>query len=344
MADGSPGRGNPRGPQAQTPSARKQRETEDDHRDLTARACVRDAGARAPPVGRARPRSLRWRRAGPPATPARYPERLHRSRQIRPGHRRRERCSWRSCVRSLQAPQEIPLEDCHGGSYWSTGESAPRVRWGARPLPGRGVWTGSPPPLAVFRVHTLRPIPVPPSGSLRFRKLLEQVHRRDAKRLGERFERIERGRPSGRARAWRCRRSRPPLFVPRRLRRLLNRFLGYYNEDRTHLGVGKDSPHGRPVEFRPSPSATVASLPRVGGLHRRYAWRHAAWAVSPQVAHRDLAAKPPSPITDRESCVLGPVAACFPPKARCHMPHRTPPFPRTVNWRGTGGHSGRGHR
>ena len=32
------------------------------------------------------------------------------------------------------------------------------------------------------------------------------------------------------------------------LRRLLDSFIDYYNRDRTHLGVGKDSPLGRPVE------------------------------------------------------------------------------------------------
>lgn len=60
------------------------------------------------------------------------------------------------------------------------------------------------------------------------------------------------------------------------LRLLLEGFVRYYHHDRTHLGLGKDSPRGRPVEPRPAPAATVVSLPRVGGLHRRYAWRRAA--------------------------------------------------------------------
>jgi putative transposase len=60
------------------------------------------------------------------------------------------------------------------------------------------------------------------------------------------------------------------------LRGLLEEFSGYYHEDRTHLGIGKDTPHGRPVDTRSARSATVVSLPRVGGLHRRYAWRRAA--------------------------------------------------------------------
>jgi hypothetical protein len=60
------------------------------------------------------------------------------------------------------------------------------------------------------------------------------------------------------------------------LHRLLESFIASYHQDRTHLGLSKDSPRGRPVECRPNPVAAVVSLPRVGGLHRRYAWRTAA--------------------------------------------------------------------
>jgi transposase InsO family protein len=62
----------------------------------------------------------------------------------------------------------------------------------------------------------------------------------------------------------------------RHLRQLIESFVTYYNVDRTHIGVGKDSPCGRPVEQRPGQRANVVSLPRVGGLHHRYAWRQAA--------------------------------------------------------------------
>jgi transposase InsO family protein len=58
------------------------------------------------------------------------------------------------------------------------------------------------------------------------------------------------------------------------LRRLLGSFIAYYNGDRTHLGLSKGSPFGRPIERRPAGSTSgVVSLPRVGGLHHRYAWR-----------------------------------------------------------------------
>lgn len=60
------------------------------------------------------------------------------------------------------------------------------------------------------------------------------------------------------------------------LRRLLRDFLDYYHTDRTHLSLGKDPPITRAVCPPISPSATVASLPRVGGLHHRYEWREAA--------------------------------------------------------------------
>jgi transposase InsO family protein len=61
------------------------------------------------------------------------------------------------------------------------------------------------------------------------------------------------------------------------LRGLLDSFIGHYNLDRTHLGLGKDSPLGRPVEQPTAgPTSNVVSLPRVGGLHHRYAWRRAA--------------------------------------------------------------------
>jgi len=60
------------------------------------------------------------------------------------------------------------------------------------------------------------------------------------------------------------------------LLRLLGQFLAYYHSDRTHLSLGKDPPMTRAVCPRASPCATVASLPRVGGLHHRYEWREAA--------------------------------------------------------------------
>ena len=60
------------------------------------------------------------------------------------------------------------------------------------------------------------------------------------------------------------------------LHRLLTEYVRYYHEDLCHLALEKDSPFGRPMTQRPSPSAKVVSLPRVGGIHHRYEWRDAA--------------------------------------------------------------------
>jgi len=62
----------------------------------------------------------------------------------------------------------------------------------------------------------------------------------------------------------------------RHLRHPIESFVNYFNEDRTHIRVGKDSPCGRPIEQRPGATSNVVSLPRVGGLHHRYAWRQVA--------------------------------------------------------------------
>ena len=62
----------------------------------------------------------------------------------------------------------------------------------------------------------------------------------------------------------------------RHLRRLLNEYLAYYHEDRTHLGADKDAPLARTVEPRPNGAAAVHTRPRVGGLHHRYSWGAAA--------------------------------------------------------------------
>ena len=59
-------------------------------------------------------------------------------------------------------------------------------------------------------------------------------------------------------------------------RRLLNDYVTYYHADRTHLGLQKDTPLGRPTMPKPSEDAKLVSLSRVGGLHHRYEWYDAA--------------------------------------------------------------------
>src|SRR5258708_23535036 len=55
----------------------------------------------------------------------------------------------------------------------------------------------------------------------------------------------------------------------RHLLRLVRQHVAYYNEDRPHMSLGGDAPVPRAVE--PPSAGEVAALPRVGGLHHRYA-------------------------------------------------------------------------
>jgi transposase InsO family protein len=66
------------------------------------------------------------------------------------------------------------------------------------------------------------------------------------------------------------------IFGERHLRRILGSYFKYYHEDRKHLGLGKETPMGRVVSNRASPSSRLIQLPRVGGLHHRYEWSNVA--------------------------------------------------------------------
>ena len=57
----------------------------------------------------------------------------------------------------------------------------------------------------------------------------------------------------------------------RHLQRLMAEYVRYYHQDRTHLGLAKDTPSGRPVAIRPPLTSKIQSWPRLGGLHHRYA-------------------------------------------------------------------------
>ena len=67
-----------------------------------------------------------------------------------------------------------------------------------------------------------------------------------------------------------------PLHEQQHLRRLVRDYRAYYQEDRIHDALGKDTPNLRPVEKKPSTKATVISRDRLGGLHHRYSSREAA--------------------------------------------------------------------
>ena len=69
------------------------------------------------------------------------------------------------------------------------------------------------------------------------------------------------------------------------VRRLAREYVAYFHPDRTHDGLGKDTPSGRAIE-RKSVGAELISLPRVGGLHHRYEWKAAAYAEGHRGAGR----------------------------------------------------------
>jgi transposase InsO family protein len=54
------------------------------------------------------------------------------------------------------------------------------------------------------------------------------------------------------------------------LKRLMRDYVRYYHDDRTHLGLAKQTPGNRPAEKSNGRSCRVVSLPRLGGLHHRY--------------------------------------------------------------------------
>jgi putative transposase len=59
------------------------------------------------------------------------------------------------------------------------------------------------------------------------------------------------------------------VFGERHLLRLVRDYVAYYNADRPHLSLGRDAPNTRAVE---APTlGKIVTLPRVGGLHHRYA-------------------------------------------------------------------------
>jgi hypothetical protein len=60
------------------------------------------------------------------------------------------------------------------------------------------------------------------------------------------------------------------------LRRILREYVNYYHRDRPHYSLEKDMPFHHPVNPRPSATAQLVALPRLGGLHHRYQWREAA--------------------------------------------------------------------
>lgn len=55
----------------------------------------------------------------------------------------------------------------------------------------------------------------------------------------------------------------------RHLKRLLRDYVRYYHDDRTHLGLAKQTPEGR-IAVSTAGGRRVSSTPRLGGIHHRY--------------------------------------------------------------------------
>ena len=56
----------------------------------------------------------------------------------------------------------------------------------------------------------------------------------------------------------------------RHLKRLMTEYVRYYHDDRTHLGLEKQTPAGREAAKNTTRERKVISMPRLGGLHHRY--------------------------------------------------------------------------
>jgi len=66
------------------------------------------------------------------------------------------------------------------------------------------------------------------------------------------------------------------IFNKDHLRRLMREYIDYYNKDRCHLSLNRDSPLGRTAQKKPSESSMIVSIPKLGGLQHRYEWKKAA--------------------------------------------------------------------
>jgi hypothetical protein len=66
----------------------------------------------------------------------------------------------------------------------------------------------------------------------------------------------------------------------RHLLRLGQEYITYYQDDRTQIGLQKETPVARPEKSRLIPPSQVLALRRPGGLHHRYTWSAATSTAS----------------------------------------------------------------
>ena len=60
------------------------------------------------------------------------------------------------------------------------------------------------------------------------------------------------------------------------LYRLLKNYVEYYNTDRTHYCLDKETPSGRTILHKQGDDDKIISLPRCYGLHHKYVWKKSA--------------------------------------------------------------------
>ena len=66
------------------------------------------------------------------------------------------------------------------------------------------------------------------------------------------------------------------VFNENHLCRLMREYVEYYNRDRCHLSVWRNSPLGRAIQQKPFESCKVKSISRLSGLQHRYEWKEVA--------------------------------------------------------------------
>jgi hypothetical protein len=60
------------------------------------------------------------------------------------------------------------------------------------------------------------------------------------------------------------------ILNERHLKRLMNEYVRYYHEDRTHLALAKETPVGREPVANSGVGGRIIAMPKLGGLHHRY--------------------------------------------------------------------------
>jgi putative transposase len=60
------------------------------------------------------------------------------------------------------------------------------------------------------------------------------------------------------------------VFNERHLKRIMNDYILYYHDDRTHLALEEGTPAGRNAVSKPGAGSKITAMPRLGGLHHRY--------------------------------------------------------------------------